>query len=360
MGAPLQHRDAPARPGTLHQRADGPGATAAVAQSRTASEARKVPAPPGPETAGAALPRQAPEVHRPPAARKIPPGRENGRGRVRVKRGPLLFSMAVAALLIFGWSFPTERYITPHRGVGYALGIAGGSMMLLLLLYSARKRVRWLKFLGPTVGWFRYHMILGVLGPLCILYHANFGLGAANSNVALFSMLTVAGSGLVGRYIYARIHHGLYGSKTTLQELREGAEGLRAQSGAFAFLPELVSRLEAAEQRVVAGAPAIPLLGIPRLVAVGARVLAARLQLRSYVRRGLREAARHSSALAGERRRLQRSAYAYIDRRLAASRRVAGFQAYERLFSLWHALHLPLIFMMLAAGVVHVVAVHIY
>ena len=118
--------------------------------------------------------------------------------------------------------FPTERYITPNRGIGYALGIIGGSMMLLLLLYSARKRFRWLKFLGPTVGWFRFHMVLGVLGPLCILYHSNFGLGATNSNVALFSMLTVAGSGLIGRYIYSRIHHGLYGSKATLSELRAG------------------------------------------------------------------------------------------------------------------------------------------
>ena len=130
-------------------------------------------------------------------------------------------------------------------------------MMLLLLLYSARKHVRWLKFLGPTVAWFRYHMILGVLGPLCILYHSNFGLGATNSNVALFSMLTVAGSGLIGRYIYARIHHGLYGSKLSLGELKTGADGLRAHSGAFGFLPQLVTRLVLSEQN---NKPATPLV----------------------------------------------------------------------------------------------------
>ena len=39
---------------------------------------------------------------------------------------------------------------------------------------------------------------------------------------------------------------------------------------------------------------------------------------------------------------------------------LAEFQAYERLFSLWHALHLPLIFMLLVAAVVHIVAVHVY
>jgi hypothetical protein len=39
---------------------------------------------------------------------------------------------------------------------------------------------------------------------------------------------------------------------------------------------------------------------------------------------------------------------------------VVEFAAFERLFSLWHALHLPLFLMLLVAGVVHVVAVHVY
>jgi hypothetical protein len=282
------------------------------------------------------------------------------RRRSRLLSAPVIFSVFVTVLLVLGWCFPTERYITPNRGIGYSLGIIGGSMMVLLLLYSARKRVRWLKFLGPTVGWFRYHMVLGVLGPLCILYHSNFGLGAANSNVALFSMLTVAGSGLIGRYIYARIHHGLYGSKATLGELRVGAENLRAHSGAFAFLPDLVNRLEACEQALLKTSASLPVLGIPKLIIVGLRSLKARWQLRSYIRACLRAAAKRSKAVASERRRLRRTAFAYVDRRLGATRRVAGFQAYERLFSLWHALHLPLIFMMLAAGIVHVIAVNIY
>jgi len=43
-----------------------------------------------------------------------------------------------------------------------------------------------------------------------------------------------------------------------------------------------------------------------------------------------------------------------------AVRRVAELATYERLFSLWHLLHLPLFFMLLVAGVVHIVAVHVY
>jgi len=39
---------------------------------------------------------------------------------------------------------------------------------------------------------------------------------------------------------------------------------------------------------------------------------------------------------------------------------VAEFEGYERLFSLWHALHIPLIFMLIIAAVIHVIAVNVY
>jgi hypothetical protein len=203
-------------------------------------------------------------------------------------------------------------------------------------------------------------MVLGILGPLCILYHANFSIGATNSNVALFCMLIVASSGLVGRYIYTRIHHGLYGRKLELAELQASADGLRALSGNISFLPELVNRIESAEQRLLRTGPKGALLGIvkPLLVAITSTGL--RWRLHYYVRSSLRAVARKSAVVASERKRLRNVACAYVDRRLAASRRVAGFEGYERLFSLWHALHIPLIFMMIIAAVIHVIAVHVY
>lgn len=273
--------------------------------------------------------------------------------------GALGFLFA-AALLVFGLTFPIGRYITPTRGLGYALGITGGAMMLVLFLYSARKRFRWLSFMGTTARWFRFHMALGVLGPICILYHADFSLGATNSNVALFSMLTVAGSGLVGRYIYSRIHRGLYGQRMTVAELRERTEGLRALSGTIGFLPQLVGRLEAVEGRLLAAGPRLPLLAALKPLILAVMALGARWRVHHYIRRQLRLAARTSSVVGAERKRLVRTACAYADKRIGATRRLAGFHAYERLFSLWHALHLPLIFVLIAAAIVHVIAVNVY
>ncbi|MBS0365034.1 MAG: pyridine nucleotide-disulfide oxidoreductase [Proteobacteria bacterium] len=272
-----------------------------------------------------------------------------------------VFWTVCAVALYVGFTQPTRLYITPRRGLGYALGIIGGSLMLLLLVYSLRKRWSWLGFLGSTPWWFQFHMVLGVLGPLCILYHANFSTGATNSNMALFSMLAVAGSGFVGRYFYAHVHSGLYGRKLELGELRAGAERLRTlSSGAAAFVPELIARIERAEQQVLEAGPHLPLLVGVRPVVAAIHSGWARWRLRSYLRQALRRGARHSPAVAAERRRLRLAALGYIDRRLLATKRVAQFAGYERLFSLWHALHIQLIFMLVAAALVHVIAVNVY
>src|SRR3984893_14623325 len=323
--------------------------------------ARPAPQPPRPSPQ---LPRPSPQP--PPAVAKrtaapaVAPRQELEAQRSRrLSAGRVLFVL-VSVLLFLGWSTQTERYINPNRGVGYALGIIGGSLMLILLVYSLRKRWTWLKFLGSTPGWFRFHMVLGIAGPVCILYHSNFATGATNSNVALFSMLTVAGSGLIGRYIYARIHHGLYGRKLELGELRAGADGLRNLSSRISFLPELVTRIDTAEQRLLKAGPHLSFLGFAKPTVVAIAAFRARWELHHYIRHSLYAGSRRSAVVAAEHKRLWLPARGYVDRRLAATRRVASFEGYERLFSLWHALHIPLIFMMVIAAVIHVIAVHVY
>ena len=141
--------------------------------------------------------------------------------------------------------------------------------------------------------------------------------------------------------------------KLELAELQASADGLRALSGNISFLPELVNRIESAEQRLLRTGPKGALLGIvkPLLVAITSTGL--RWRLHHYVRSSLRAVARKSAVVASERKRLRNVACAYVDRRLAASRRVAGFEGYERMFSLWNALHIPVSFMKTTAGVLH-------
>jgi hypothetical protein len=267
-----------------------------------------------------------------------------------------VFFGCILTALAFSYALPSSAYLSPRSGLGYVLGIAGGSMMLALLIYPARKRLPNLRYVGSTRFWFRAHMVLGVLGPALILVHCNFSLGAMNSNVALVCMLVVAGSGLFGRYFYSRIHVELHGHQATLEELKEFSSRMRHMTSAVSYLPELARRIDAAEDAIAQRVSRAPLLLRP---AVG-------FWCATLARHRLRRAVRAAVAVGADRRRdpardpLQASARAYIDDRIGATRRVLEFRAFERFFSLWHALHMPLFIMLFIAGTVHVVAVHLY
>jgi len=282
------------------------------------------------------------------------PGRPERLRAMTAHRWKDLAIYSVVALFVwYGWQRRGDVYLAPDEGAGYALGILGGSMLLMLLLYPLRKHAAWMRRFGHVRHWFRMHMLMGVIGPVCILFHCNFQLGSLNGNVALFSMLVVAISGIAGRYLYSRIHYGLYGSKASLARLSDDATTLgRIMQGQFRAVPEMREMLSALEQATLrvshslAGSTAHV-----ALIAVRSRWVAWRVSRR--LQRMFRQGGRQQAALHALARQ-------YLRTYMITIRRVAGFTFYERLFSLWHVLHLPLFVMLLIAGVVHVVAVHVY
>jgi hypothetical protein len=287
-------------------------------------------------------------------AASVPPMKPKG------LRWPVVWTVVVTALLVWGKHAHLERYITPQRGLGYWLGLVGGSMMVLLLIYSARKRAPWLRWIGSIPVWFDIHITLGVIGPILVLFHSNFSLGATNSNVALFCMLAVAGSGVVGRYIYTRLHARMDGKEQTLGELRAVGERLRAQNTSISFLPGLLDAIEKIERRLILP-PQSRLRRPLHLLTGGPRLVVARWQVRREVERALDRALHQESELITRHaQRIASVARNYAERRLEAGRRVAEYKMYAKLFSYWHILHIPLFFMLLIAGLVHVVAVNVY
>jgi len=270
-----------------------------------------------------------------------------------------LFGIAAVLALAWGYTGHLDRYITPERGLGYALGIIGGSMMLLLLVYPARKRASWLKWVGGIPGWFKFHMVLGVLGPVLVLFHTNFRLGATNSNVALICMLAVAGSGLVGRYIYGRMFGNFTDRQTSVTDLQRNADSLRRQTSSTAVLPELIGAIELEEKRLYEPSPSL-LVTLLHAMTAGVRTALARWRLERLIRRMVIQAARQSPTMAAHGPRLAATAYAYAVRRLDANRRLAEHRFYVRMFSLWHVVHVPFFIMLLVAGIVHVISVNVY
>jgi hypothetical protein len=233
-------------------------------------------------------------------------------------------------------------------------------MMLILLLYPLRKRIRLLHALGPTKHWFRLHMIFGLLGPLAILYHCNFQLGSFNSKVALYCMLLVAGSGIIGRHFYARIHRGLYGRKTSLKELQQDLAGsIEKSHGLVSLMPELVAELDTLATDLQ-GCQVTQSLGIGRSLRWTFTHTFVRIHLLLIARRELRAAADQSEVVAKDYKRIRKNAARFIRDYTNLTGRVAQYSLYERLFALWHILHLPIFFMMVLSALVHVLAVHMY
>jgi len=269
------------------------------------------------------------------------------------------YSLTILALGI-GWLLRDYELINAEEGFGYWLGIIGGSMMLVLILYPLRKRIRALRFLGRTKHWFKAHMILGVLGPVLVLYHSNFSLGSFNSKVALYCMLLVAASGVIGRHIYAGIHSGLYGEKTSLEELRmQLVTSLQQGAGMATFLPGFSARLESLSAQAQ-GDQITGSLGASSSLLWTLRKYVVWYSLRRTAHNEIRQRAASSASVAANADKLQKAADKYIRGFVVLVGRVAKFTLYERLFSLWHVLHMPLFFMMVISAVVHVLAVHMY
>ncbi|HUL82664.1 MAG TPA: hypothetical protein VL131_10985 [Gammaproteobacteria bacterium] len=281
--------------------------------------------------------------------------------RFTVRRAAQL-GYGLAALAVFvGWLINRGGHLVdPLKGIGYWLGIVGASLMAVLLLYPLRKKLRFMGYFGATRHWFRMHMVFGVLGPVLILFHSNFALGSLNSNVALICMLLVAGSGLVGRYIHAKIFADLDGHRTTLRELAEKAKVTAEQRAHVAALvPELLERITVFDKSVLEPPHGIAAaLLLPAKLAFTTRWEGTRLAF--IIRRRLREQARKSPVIAKQRTRLTAALTRFAREHLRRVRKVAELNSYERMFGLWHLFHLPFFYMLVVTAIVHVVAVHMY
>jgi len=273
---------------------------------------------------------------------------------------PVVFTCAVLTLIAYGWIMRKEGHLTAESGPGYWLGIAGATMMLMLLLYPLRKRLRFMGALGRVTVWFRAHMLLGIIGPLLIVFHANFKLGSMNSASAFLSMLAVALSGLVGRFLYARIHMGLYGQKAQLQAILDDAHELKDLFGPdMAFAPAIHEALQRFEHNVLAGGSSL-FAGMAAAWTFASHRRHCRRQLIAQARRIITRQGELNGLSWRARRRQQRAARYHIDLYFTALRKAARLAIYERLFGLWHILHLPLFFVLVFTAIVHVIAVHLY
>jgi hypothetical protein len=274
--------------------------------------------------------------------------------------GTLLFAAAVIAALYIGWINRNEDYITGASGLGYWLGIIGSLMMLLLLLYPLRKRWRFLRGLGRVPAWFRSHMFLGIIGPTLIIFHANFRSTSLNATVALVFMLIIVASGIIGRYFYAKVHMGLYGTKAEIKEILADADLMkRALGGDYEGASRLISALGQFESRVLVRHSGF-LSSLWAFIALSWRWQYLRGQLLHEAKTAIDAESKQRGSGRNTRHKRLKLVKEHLSIYFAAVNKAARFGVYERIFAYWHVLHLPLFFLLVLTAILHVIAVHLY
>jgi hypothetical protein len=295
----------------------------------------------------------------PGTAKTAPANAEQVSKAPKVRHDTWLYALLVA--LVYGaWWFTKLGLYTTRSDTGYYLGVAGGVSMVLLFTYPMRKHFRFMFSWGAGKRWFVAHMILGILGPVLILLHSNFVIGSLNAAVAFSSMTMVALSGVVGRFLYVRVHRNLHGERHTLVELAASLDAEHSASARLRFAPMVVERCRAFEA-TASGRDAVTVAlifnALVRLPWLRWRTEhACRVELRMR----LLALAKTEGWSRREFRRRLRAARGLVRDYLSAAQRVGHFAAWDRLFSWWHVAHVPFVYMLVVSAVVHVVAVHAY
>ncbi len=282
------------------------------------------------------------------------------RPHLRANIFPKIFSIAVVMALWVGWLYRDDNGLTPVNGAGYWLGIAGSSLMLLLVIYPLRKRMRSLRAFGTVTFWFNAHMILGILGPLLILWHATFRLGSVNCSVALVTTLVVAVSGIIGRYLHSKVHFGMHGRKAEAQQIVADADELRGFIGADAPVADrMVAELNAFAN-LSTTAPKSVLGGVVLLPVISWRGATLRTRLIARARRVIAVEGKRRGRSQAVRRQQLAGVTDFVTQRIGAAKKAATFAFCERLFGLWHVFHVPLFVLLVIVALFHVFASHFY
>ena len=134
-------------------------------------------------------------------------------GRIATALFFLLGTALVVALIAVGYKYyllpralryraPQHAFLKPSGTWGHGVGIVATMFMLLNFVYPIRKRLRWFKGRGSIAPWLRFHVFVGIMSPLVILFHTAFQWGNQLASTTYISVVIVVTTGLIGRYFY--------------------------------------------------------------------------------------------------------------------------------------------------------------
>ncbi|MGA8042645.1 MAG: hypothetical protein WCA37_07575 [Terracidiphilus sp.] len=286
--------------------------------------------------------------------------------RIRVTLAALTSLVMVLSLAIYGADYyllPMDQrpysekhaLLRPSGTIGLKLGILGTVLFCIIFLYALRKVIPWLGRMGSAKHWMDFHVIAGVTAPIVIAFHASFKFQGI-AGFAFWIMVAVALSGVIGRYLYAKIPRSLSAAELSLTELhaseKDLSEALLAQSVYSAGQLSKVLRVPSAEHIRQRGA----------FLAVGQMILLD-VQLPLQIA-GLRCASsgfgariRSFGGLFSTGNLEVEEIVRLVRQKSSLSKRVVFLDQTQRVFHLWHVIHRPFSYAFAILAILHIVVV---
>lgn len=228
------------------------------------------------------------------------------------------------------------------RPFSYALGWIGIITILLTNLYLFRKYFALFRGVGNLANWLNFHIFCGLLGPSCILFHCDFKVRGL-VGISFWSMMVVALSGIIGRYIYVQILRQEKSSTSAADAWAKRLDDLRVKS-AQPISDEAFIRLKS---------KALEFVGLPPLVD-STNITTTNKPLLGTL----------FNSLVGDARLIYNSpavipgmppeTTSCLIQYAIAERRVAFLEPFRRMLGYWHTFHLPFAFFMYIAAFIHI------
>jgi hypothetical protein len=221
----------------------------------------------------------------------------------------------------------------PSGFIGHGLGIFGSLFMVIGVFgYMARKRIRRFSRLGLLKYWLEAHIFLCTIGPFFVLFHTAFKFGGIVS-ISFWSMVAVALSGVVGRFIYIQIPKTIEGRQLSKNEIE--ALKIEAHNDLVNKYKLDISILDALNKNDIdeKGGNAEPSLSDKAILKSIKKELAAQ-QINKAEKKQIIQ---------------------LVKQELTLNNRIKRLERMQKLFEYWHVVHLPFGILMLVIMIVHIV-----
>ncbi len=269
----------------------------------------------------------------------------------------LIIVLIFSYLMWLGYSFyrlpleerffhPSYAALKPGGVWGHGYGIAGTlSIIIGIVSYMARKRMRSLARFGKLKWWLEFHIFLCTLGPVLILYHTSFKFGGLVA-VSFWSMVAVFLSGIIGRFIYIQIPRSIEGRELSLSEVRDMKVNIGSVlSGSYnldeasynAIVESTKKKVEQYESDFV-------------------------LSTIKHYRNDRRAMRKVRSVIRSNRLRRSESVkiLKLVRHEISLNHKIDRLQTMQKLFRYWHVAHFPFAIVMLTIMAIHVTVTIIF